>query len=231
MTKMQFLKTYLYRNQCGSVLMETVLVLPLYLAFFSGVFLIGDLILIRAKLTAGDRVAAWSYGNRNSPMQAGAIKDLLQANFFCPAEVGFGQTITAVTVDTKVNQWSWMLKARTDLDFDAPPWTRGWRLGALIMMSQHGDAPPADLPVMKMKSRELDDPAMMHTIVMRANYTRRETSAGNLANGIPEPIWYQEYKSNFLTSLGRTEDIPDSLNGVIAEPNYTRFGPFVNWSN
>ena len=48
----------------GSILMETVLVIPLYLVVLSGIFWVGDLALLRSKSTFFDRFAAWSSGNR-----------------------------------------------------------------------------------------------------------------------------------------------------------------------
>ena len=49
----------------GSVLMETILVIPLYIAFLSGIFLLGDLGLGRNHLTAADRFGVWLSGTRH----------------------------------------------------------------------------------------------------------------------------------------------------------------------
>ena len=48
----------------GSVLMETILAIPLFIAFFSGIFVLGDLMLGRNRLTAADRFAVWLTGSR-----------------------------------------------------------------------------------------------------------------------------------------------------------------------
>ena len=51
-------------RRSGSVLMETVIVLPLLLLLFGGLFVLGDLAHGRLHLLAVDRAAAWSSANR-----------------------------------------------------------------------------------------------------------------------------------------------------------------------
>ena len=48
----------------GSVLMETVIVLPILLLLFGGLFILGDMAHGRLHLTAVDRAAAWGSDNR-----------------------------------------------------------------------------------------------------------------------------------------------------------------------
>jgi len=48
----------------GSVLMETVLVIPLYLLLLGGLFIVGDIMLARFHLSAVERTYAWRGGNR-----------------------------------------------------------------------------------------------------------------------------------------------------------------------
>lgn len=50
----------------GSILMETVLVLPILLLVFGGLFIVGDIAHGRLHLTTIDRAAAWESGNRFS---------------------------------------------------------------------------------------------------------------------------------------------------------------------
>ena len=49
----------------GSVLMEFVIVLPLYICLFGMLFLIGDMGLKVAALAVGDRAAAFDAGDRS----------------------------------------------------------------------------------------------------------------------------------------------------------------------
>jgi len=48
----------------GSVLMEAVLVIPLYLLLLGGLFIMGDIMLARFHLSAVERTYAWRGGNR-----------------------------------------------------------------------------------------------------------------------------------------------------------------------
>ncbi len=47
------------RARCGSILAETLLVLPLYLMLLGGLFVVGDLIVARFRSQALDRASAW----------------------------------------------------------------------------------------------------------------------------------------------------------------------------
>ncbi len=53
-----------FGNERGSVLMETVLVLPILLMLFGGLFVMGDILLGRLHLLTVDRGAAWAAGSR-----------------------------------------------------------------------------------------------------------------------------------------------------------------------
>jgi len=62
----------LANNHSGSVLMETVLVLPLYLLLLGGLFIVGDIMLARFHLSAVERTYAWRGSSRvpGEPLRA-----------------------------------------------------------------------------------------------------------------------------------------------------------------
>ena len=55
----------------GTVLMETLMVIPLFIAFLSGIYLLGDLALGRSRLNAADRFAVWLSGCPVAPRSYG----------------------------------------------------------------------------------------------------------------------------------------------------------------
>ncbi len=71
----------------GSVLMETVLAIPLFLVLIGGIFWLGELMLAKHQLTAADRFAAWNAGNRHLGTTSG-IQAKLQNELFSPQRVG-----------------------------------------------------------------------------------------------------------------------------------------------
>ena len=59
----------------GSVLMEFVIVAPLYFLLLGGLFLIGDLSLNRIRMHIGDQLATWVGASRFCPVNPGVGKD------------------------------------------------------------------------------------------------------------------------------------------------------------
>jgi len=71
----------LARDERGSVLMETVIVIPLFIVLIGGTFWLGDLILAKQKLVVADRYAAWNAGNRHRG-GTGGIQGKIKDNLF-----------------------------------------------------------------------------------------------------------------------------------------------------
>ena len=73
-------------SQRGSVLMEFVIVAPLYFLLLGGLFLVGDLILNRSRMHMGDHLATWVGASRFCPRSEGgkdrdAVDGLVQELF------------------------------------------------------------------------------------------------------------------------------------------------------
>ncbi len=75
---MFFIKQRLSKCDCGVVKLETVLVLPIYLIMFAGLFWLGELVTDRSKLMVLDYGNAWSYGVRHGDgLSSGQLFNLI----------------------------------------------------------------------------------------------------------------------------------------------------------
>ena len=113
----------------GSILLETLLVLPLYLVVLGGMFWIGDIKLARQKLVAADRYAAWNAGNRHR-LDKGGIENEMQTAFFLEAEVGDQDLVATVYEGGLSTGWSAPVGSTAVLRMRMPEWTRGWLAGS-----------------------------------------------------------------------------------------------------
>ena len=122
----------------GSVLMETVLVLPLYIAFFSGIFMLGDLDSGRNRLTAGDRFAVWASGNRHADGDDDRVKSDTDAAFFPNGEFAEGTNLKAFSsANRKVDFYS-VVRGASELKLVLPVWAVQSRKGALKFFADIG---------------------------------------------------------------------------------------------
>ncbi len=113
----------------GSILMETLLVMPLYLVVLGGMFWIGDIKLARQKLMIADRYAAWNAGNRHRNFKEridGEIRDA----FFRQSDIG-NQTLAATEYECGESiGWSAFVAATARANIAMPEWTKGWLSGS-----------------------------------------------------------------------------------------------------
>jgi len=65
-------------KEAGTILLETLLVLPIYMVLLGGIFWIGELAFTRHTLLSADRLAAWSMGNRLAHQSEGQVESLLK---------------------------------------------------------------------------------------------------------------------------------------------------------
>jgi hypothetical protein len=213
----------LYKTETGSVLMETVLVIPLYLALLSGIFWIGDLALLRSKITFFDRFAAWGSGNRHGQRSSGASQDLLEMLFLRSAKVGKQNIVSVNTAGNHpANSWSSIVGASTVVSIEPPVWTDAWRRSALTLAGVDGSS----LRRLTFRSREVSAP-LLHRNLMRAkNDFREKSTPQTLAerqewlNRVYGSPWPDEW----------TERPPSSVSGSNPCLKYERHHAFVQWS-
>lgn len=212
----------LWNNRQGSVLMETVLVIPLYLVLLSGVFWLGDLSLLRAKVTFFDRLAAWSSGNRHDG-NSGGLSEQLKQDFLNPAQVG-KQEVESVRADSSSSgdAWSRIAGATVEAALEPPVWTQSWRNGGLVMLGEGQD----ELQRTTLRSREVEE-EWMHRVLMRTDQTyREEVTPQTLAEKV-------EWRSRVYDSPWPSEwtgEQNSSLSGGSPCLEYERHQSYVQWS-
>ena len=115
----------------GSVLMEFIIVFPIYLVLFGGVFMIGDMAIKTTRLAMADRTRAFDVeadtgGSHLSTAGWNKVKELLfpvtvinednahEENYRHYANPGFS------------GPWSVAVGAKVRDEYKLAPWTRGW---------------------------------------------------------------------------------------------------------
>lgn len=211
------------KHDGGSILMETVLVIPLYLAFLSGIFWVGDLALLRSKSTFFDRFAAWGSGNRHQVLSGNASKNLLSSFFLNPGKVGQQKiqgiaTAQAPSGDT----WSSIFGGTTVVSVVPPPWTDGWRRSASAMLKSNGKP----LPETFFRSRETNAPFMHRNIMRAKNDFREKSTPQSLAERLE---WLTRvYAASWPEEWTKAES--PGVKDASACMKYERHKAFVQWS-
>lgn len=211
----------------GSVLMETILVIPVYIAFFSGIFLLGDLELGRNRLTAGDRFAVWLAGNRHKETDDGAAKNAANRAFFPKSEFADGTEVESFTSQKDDAGFHSVVRGGTELKIVMPVWAVQCRKGVIKMLADVGTSPDEERwDNISFRPREIED-AYSHSVLMRSKYDVRDRSGRELAQGAP--LWQNEYRTAYVGSSGSLSDRPTALN-VFGVTEYTRLPQFDSWS-
>ncbi len=212
----------------GSVLMETVLVIPLYIAFFSGILLLGELCLGRNRLTAADRFGVWLAGNRHVEKEADAVKSETSGTFFPTDEFAAGTKLESLRINQKKVDWYALVQGSGTLKMVLPDWVTGARKGALLLFADIGDAPERELwDDVSFRARDVES-VNTHSVLMRRRYDVRDKPGRELAsNG---PLWYLEYRTPYLDRDGKPVDRPGGISGACDTPEYVRSGWYNMWS-
>lgn len=211
------------KKERGSILMETVLVIPLYLALLSGIFWTGDLALLRSKSTFFDRFAAWGSGNRHEILSSGASRSLLNGHFLRFENVGQQSVDSIQTAESPSgNAWTFIAGAFTVVGIEPPVWTDAWRRSALTML----EADDSPLHRTSFRSREIDA-AFLHRNIMRVkNDFREKSTPQTLAEKLEwlSKIYYSPWPDEW------TERKSAAVSGTSACMKYERHDAFVQWS-
>lgn len=218
----------LKKNGCrGTVLMETILVIPLFIVFFSGVTLLGDLMLGRNRLSAADRFAVWLSGSRQAEKADDAVKQETSNRFFPSGEFAEGTKLESFRSHKKKVDWYSIVRGAAKLKLVLPVWAVGCRKGALQLFAADGSGPDSNRwDDLQIPAREISG-SDTHSVLMRSKYDIRERTAGQLAqNG---PLWYVEYRTAYLDSKGNPNDRPGTLT-VCNTAEFTRHPLFTAWS-
>lgn len=104
--------------------MEFVIVFPIYLVLFGGLFATGDLLLNSLRTPSSERTAAFDLARSDAGWTA--VRALL---FPSPYDGGLPQSpsSSAYYSDTQVRgPWTLRAAVKTEYAYRSPPWTRGW---------------------------------------------------------------------------------------------------------
>lgn len=153
------------RHNRGSVLMEFIIVFPIYLVLFGGVFMVGDMLVKATRLASADRVLAfdiegdanargWPHavGGRNPD---GTMKKSYESEVLFPNSQTDGDNedlvlendalkLTRYANSSFKGPWSVAVGTRTKDRYRLSPWTKGWLNFALGSFDRSIHAP--DMP-------------------------------------------------------------------------------------
>lgn len=118
----------------GSVLMETVVALPLYFILLGGIFWIGDLTLTRQKAVIADRYVAWNGANAHGGTQAGSDMTSQIAEKMYAASTGVNVN-TCSFQKNPLNHWGGVGYGAVGVNVAMPIWTKGM----FAMQLVHGE--------------------------------------------------------------------------------------------
>jgi hypothetical protein len=118
------------KSSTGSVMMEFLLVMPIYFALFGGTFWIGELFMHRQKLLQLDRNASFHAGIRHD---RGSLSVMSLGRYFFGDPAGFDSpTLTdarqtrALKTDKDQYPWAMAVGGKATMRAPTPPWTKGW---------------------------------------------------------------------------------------------------------
>ncbi len=162
-------------SRSGSILMETVLVIPLYMIMLGGIFWIGELMIARQKLVIADRYIAWNKGLRyddKGQIDSGTIRKLY---FSEPGGAPLENQRVTSSVGTIADtfDWSHAAEGQAKLDIEMPDWTR-FMFNAGRAMYNSGEP---DHKASGIQGR--DKPDQKHLVVMR---TKKEAEMSYIRN-------------------------------------------------
>ena len=208
--------------------METILVIPLFIAFFSGIFVLGDLMLGRNRLTAADRFAVWLAGCRFANMGDSEVKSTASDGFFGGGAFADGTKLQSFKTKKQAVSWYAIVRGTGELKITLPVWAAGSRKSVINILADIGTKPDADRwDNVSFKARDIGNEEA-HSVLMRVRYDIRERSGQMLAAG--GPLWNTEYRTAYITREGAASDRPRMQSGVCEGMMYTRYPLYNTWS-
>ncbi|MBT5604900.1 MAG: hypothetical protein HN742_12545 [Lentisphaerae bacterium] len=132
------------RGESGSVLLETVVIMPLYMLLIGCAMWFGELALVKQRLTVADRYAAWSLGNRHRESSAlmQAIKDEVAEQFTPESDALDLETAVSLSTGDR-SLWGCDYSAGVSALTTMSTFTQGWiAAGEGLGNSGSGDGIP-----------------------------------------------------------------------------------------
>ena len=231
----------------GAVLVEFLLVLPIYFVLMGGVFWVGDLFIARHKLLQSDRAAAWGYAvrqNSSDPVLALnlALFDAASGNILTTSGQVRGIRGTG---DNPKGSWTQSVGATAKMFISKPPWTTGWQ----GMSFQLGAPAEPNVPLNLSSDMErAGRQKYLHAAIMRTKSGEtgvrswwpparlcHESSAVPGTSAVWHDVWKEKYPYHSADDLGRMSSGQDSFSPPTNNhKDYERFKYFgkcseMNW--
>lgn len=145
-------------NQCkevtrqGSVMLETVIAIPLFMTLIGGMLWIGDLVFAKQRLVIADRYAAWNTGNRYRQVGGALIRQEIQDNFFSGDP---DKTVEVDAPNAPPTRWWYEVYGGVDLDMTMPVWIQGWMAVGDDVLNPNGSSTAFQPPVITNHGRDI----------------------------------------------------------------------------
>ena len=248
------------RQKRGSVLMEFIIVFPIYLVLFGGVFMIGDMAIKTTRLASADRTRSFDVAAKppaNSIDSTGwqAIKEYL----FHPTVIQ-EDNVSEVSYRYHVQgsgflgPWTATVGAKAKDSYRLAPWTRGWLkftnyffedtvgegLNDGSMLSLLNDSRVAMFSKDENKTRKYNYYTYRRTrdyvdSELRKRYRAMPESlndAGRLVDGVGDnSSWKRYVQKESYPDVGN--DLNNERSGAmpsLTSREYTRYRQFESWS-
>lgn len=164
----------LFADECGSVLMETVVALPLYLILLGGISWIGDLTLTRQKAAIADRYICWSRANAHasSGFSFDAVRTSLRNGLFGSySDDHVSIESFALRFSLVPNTWSSASAGVAAATLKMPSWTKGMLATQHVHGSQHVVSLPEEKQLAgRVMQGQGNLIAMWHVMFSRSEY-------------------------------------------------------------
>lgn len=226
-------------------MMETLIVIPLYLVLIGGTMWIGDLLLARQRLLGADRYAAWNNGNRHRTIAP--VKREIKEYFFPRSQTKdvrgryekVGRIYTERRSNSRGNRKKWWNEktARVQLKINMPAWTQGWmEAGDELWGIRRRKKTDTRHKIYgryvagKFREKEAD-----HLILMRTPFSDRDYFRNRDGNYLADPcrygprsdIWFKAVNEPWPYQKGSRRGVTDRRQEGM---DYERFGQYQTWS-
>ena len=231
----------------GSVLMEFVIVLPIYICLFGMLFLIGDMGLKVAALAVGDRAVAFDAGDRSgSSFVPFSLSQWIEDRFLLTSD-----SKTYRADENFKGSWSWQAAGTSSFEYRLPSWGGGKLLEyPYLTYMQDGVGSADDLGrlvnggsvILNSKDRSsvrvYNYYTLKRTELARGDAAYRNWSEGRLTAfaGSLDQYWHRcVYEEDFADSdaehLEESDQESDELPSLPSERKiYKRYSKFIDWS-
>jgi len=240
------------KSSKGSVMMEFLLVMPIYFALFGGTFWIGELFMHRQKLLQLDRNSAIHAGIRHdrgslSVMSLGPwfFGDPAPVGDFVPPTLTEAKQMRALKTDQDRYPWAMAVGGKATMLAPTPPWTKGWLMVETLWNSMILTVTELQVSMQPLTSNNETTYNFLSAALMRTKgseqgyrswHPRQIADEGSIP--VTSAVWYekvynaddpfktvQQYRSN-LSDLQNDTDAPTAPN----RRDYERFWVYWIWS-